>query len=75
MLRRVDLDERSLAGAADALGITTNNAAVRLHRARRALRRQLERSCGTCAEHACLDCRCGGSPTAARDREETGLDS
>ena len=46
------------------LAITPNNAAVRLHRARTALRRQLERSCGTCATHGCLDCRCGGGPAA-----------
>jgi RNA polymerase sigma-70 factor (ECF subfamily) len=30
-----------------------------VHRARQALRRRLEESCGTCAEHACLDCSCG----------------
>ncbi len=35
-----------------------NNAGVRLHRARQALKRQLERSCGTCATHGCLDCSC-----------------
>lgn len=47
---------------AKALGITTNNATVRLHRARRALKRELERSCGICATHGCLDCTCGESP-------------
>jgi RNA polymerase sigma-70 factor (ECF subfamily) len=34
---------------------------VRLHRARQALKRELERSCGTCATHGCLDCTCGAS--------------
>lgn len=61
MIQRVDLDEEPLAAAAAALGITTNNATVRLHRARTALRKQLQRSCGTCATHGCLDCGCGGS--------------
>ena len=58
ILERVDLNEEPLASAAAALGITRNNAAVRLHRARLSLRRQLERSCGTCASHGCLDCGC-----------------
>ncbi len=66
MIERVDLREEPLVGVARALGITPNNAAVRLHRARNALRKQLERSCGTCATHGCLDCRCG-SPRAGRD--------
>jgi RNA polymerase sigma-70 factor (ECF subfamily) len=59
ILDRVDLREESLAEAADALAISTNNASVRLHRARAALKKQLERSCGTCATHGCLDCGCG----------------
>ena len=59
ILRRVDLgEERPVEVAAD-LGITANNAMVRLHRARRALREALVRSCRTCAEHGCLDCSCG----------------
>lgn len=58
LLRRVDLEEAPIAKVAEALGISSNNATVRLHRARKALRRQLERSCGTCATHGCLDCSC-----------------
>ena len=64
MIERVDLNEEPLADVAGTLGITPNNAAVRLHRARNGLRRQLERSCGTCATHWCLDCGCGGSAAA-----------
>lgn len=60
LLRRVDLDGASVSAIAPALGITPNNAMVRLHRARRALRASLEASCGTCATHGCLDCACGG---------------
>jgi len=44
--------------------ITPGNAGVRIFRARDALRRQVARSCGTCAEHGCLDCSCGGAPPA-----------
>jgi RNA polymerase sigma-70 factor (ECF subfamily) len=59
MVRQVDLDGRSVSEVAREMGITANNAGVRLHRARQALKRQLERSCGTCASHGCLDCTCG----------------
>lgn len=59
LLQRVDLEGESVRGAAEALGITPNHAGVRLHRARRALLREVERSCRTCATHGCLDCTCG----------------
>jgi RNA polymerase sigma factor (sigma-70 family) len=59
-LRRVEVDGASLRAYAGEEGITANNAGVRLHRARLALRRQVAKSCGTCATHGCLDCRCGG---------------
>jgi RNA polymerase sigma-70 factor (ECF subfamily) len=58
LIRRVDLDEATIADVASEMGITPGNARVKLHRARRALRRQLELSCGSCAEHGCLDCTC-----------------
>lgn len=60
ILRAVDLGQASVAEFARAAGITPNNAAVRLHRARAALERQLRLTCGTCAEHGCLDCHCAG---------------
>jgi RNA polymerase sigma factor (sigma-70 family) len=59
LVRRVDLEGRSVPEFAREAGITANNAGVRLHRARQALKKQLERSCGTCASHGCLDCTCG----------------
>lgn len=58
MVRRADLDGTPLRQLAADLGITPNNAAVRLHRARAALKRRLEVSCGTCTEHGCLECTC-----------------
>lgn len=39
-------------------GITAGNAAVRAHRARRALKTTLSRTCGACADAGCLDCTC-----------------
>jgi RNA polymerase sigma-70 factor (ECF subfamily) len=66
ILQRVELEEASLREAAAVLGITPNNASVRLHRARHALRTALLHLCGTCAEHGCLDCTCRrpASPSA-----------
>lgn len=58
ILRRVELEEVSVAQAAHELGISASNAGVRIHRAREALFRQLVLSCGTCATHGCLDCHC-----------------
>lgn len=58
LVRRVDLEGASVHQVALASGITPNNASVRLHRARAALRKQLELACGACTEHGCLDCTC-----------------
>lgn len=58
-LKAVDVLETPVSEYAKELGITSNNAAVRLHRAREALRKQVIRCCGTCTTHGCEDCRCG----------------
>jgi len=54
----VELGERPIAEVAAEAGVTANNATVRLHRARAALRRRLVEVCGTCSTHGCLDCTC-----------------
>jgi RNA polymerase sigma-70 factor (ECF subfamily) len=59
-LKRVEVDGATVKSFAEERGISTNNAAVRVFRAREALRRQVAASCGTCAEHGCLNCTCGG---------------
>ena len=58
-LRRIEVDGLAVKDYAAEVGITSNNAAVRVFRAREALKKQVTRSCGTCAEHGCLDCTCG----------------
>ncbi|NMO22440.1 RNA polymerase sigma factor [Pyxidicoccus fallax] len=59
ILRGVDLEGQSLADFAAAAGITPGNAKVRLHRARQALGRRLEQSCGpTCCREGCANCMC-----------------
>ena len=61
-LKRVEVDGLSVKDYADEAGISSNNAGVRVFRAREALRKQVARSCGTCATHGCLDCTCDQAP-------------
>jgi RNA polymerase sigma-70 factor (ECF subfamily) len=60
-LARVDIEGGAVKDYADAAGITASNAGVRVFRAREALRKQVARTCGTCAEHGCFDCTCATS--------------
>jgi RNA polymerase sigma factor (sigma-70 family) len=64
-LRRIEVDGMSVQGYAAEAGIQPNNAAVRVHRAREALRTRVIASCGSCAEHGCLDCTCSTPATGA----------
>lgn len=57
-IRRVEVEGVAITDFAAEAGISPGNAGVRLFRAREALRRQVELSCGTCAEHGCLECSC-----------------
>jgi RNA polymerase sigma-70 factor (ECF subfamily) len=61
-LRRIELDGLSVKDYASEAGISASNAGVRVFRAREALRKQVARSCGTCADHGCLDCTCPRAP-------------
>lgn len=58
ILERVDIEEQPLAEVAAEAGITPNNATVRLHRARKALRDAVMTTCKSCAKHGCADCSC-----------------
>jgi RNA polymerase sigma-70 factor (ECF subfamily) len=58
LLRRVDIEDHPVREVAASLGITANNASVRLHRARAALRDRLAETCGVHTMRACLDCDC-----------------
>jgi RNA polymerase sigma-70 factor (ECF subfamily) len=57
-LRTVDLGDGTMDDLARQASISLGNAAVRVHRAREALRKRVRSACGTCAEHGCLDCHC-----------------
>jgi len=58
LLRRVELQGELVSQVGRALGLTANNATVRLHRARVQLKERLEQTCRLCAKHGCLDCTC-----------------
>jgi RNA polymerase sigma-70 factor (ECF subfamily) len=68
-LREVELGSTSVRDFAAHEGITPGHAAVRLFRARQALRRRAEQSCGTCATHGCYQCECRAEPHPAAPAE------
>jgi RNA polymerase sigma-70 factor (ECF subfamily) len=62
-LERIEVQGVPVKDFAEESGISSSNAAVRVFRAREALRKQLVKSCGSCAEHGCLNCTCGPGPS------------
>jgi RNA polymerase sigma factor (sigma-70 family) len=64
-LQSVEVDELPVKDFAARAGISASNAGVRVFRARKALLEQVERCCGSCAEHGCLDCTCGAYHSAS----------
>ncbi len=58
VLRLVDSDGLSIAEAARRLETSINNATVRLHRARKALREAMFEHCGVRDVRDCASCRC-----------------
>jgi RNA polymerase sigma-70 factor (ECF subfamily) len=67
IIRGVDLGGAPLRAYAARAGITANNAAVRLHRARQALGQQIRRTCAASNIAALRDCDCDCADTGARD--------
>jgi RNA polymerase sigma factor (sigma-70 family) len=65
LLEQVDLQGIELDEVAVKLGVTRNNLTVRLHRARKHLRKALSDNCRACAVHGCLDCSCDESSEEA----------
>lgn len=59
ILEAVELRGMTPAAYGRAHDISSGNAAVRLHRARRLLADRLKGICGTCTLDACSDCDCG----------------
>ncbi len=72
-LRTVEVDGLPVKDFAAQAGISANNAGVRVFRAREALRKQVVRSCGTCADHGCWNCTCAPSTSGCgQARAQTG---
>ena len=57
-LEAVELRGTPVKAFAEHRGLSSSNAGVRVFRAREALKRRVTESCGTCAEHGCLNCTC-----------------
>jgi RNA polymerase sigma-70 factor (ECF subfamily) len=57
-LTRIEIDGVAVKDFAVEQGISANNAAVRVHRARKALAHEVAESCGACASAGCGDCTC-----------------
>lgn len=58
MIDLLELRQEPTDVVAARLGVTAANLKVRRHRARQALRRELEQVCGSCADGSCLACDC-----------------
>lgn len=64
-LKRIEIDGLSVKDFAGETGITAGNAAVRVHRARAALRSQLGETCGPNAKLCCGSCNCAPGRSGA----------
>ena len=59
-LQVIEMEGTPVKAFAERRGLSPGNAAVRVFRAREALKKRVAASCGTCAEHGCVDCSCAG---------------
>ena len=57
-LQAIDVQGTAVKTFAEQRGLSASNAGVRVFRAREALKKRVVESCGTCAEHGCLNCTC-----------------
>lgn len=58
VLKKAEIEDRSIKDIAAAARTTPTNISVRLHRARRQLKEKVLQTCGACASHGCTDCSC-----------------
>ncbi len=57
-IQAIEMNGEAVKDFAEKHGLSANNASVRVHRAREALKKRVAESCGACAEHGCRDCSC-----------------
>lgn len=60
-LQAIEVSGTPVKTFAEQKGLSSSNARVRVFRAREALKKRVTESCGTCAEHGCLNCTCRNS--------------
>ncbi|MEQ1575883.1 MAG: sigma-70 family RNA polymerase sigma factor [Vicinamibacterales bacterium] len=60
-LQAIEVTGTPVKAYAEQKGLSSSNAAVRVFRAREALKKRVIESCGTCAEHGCVNCTCKGA--------------
>jgi RNA polymerase sigma-70 factor (ECF subfamily) len=61
-LQRIEVEGVAVKDFAVEQGISSANAAARVFRAREALRREVESTCGACSADGCSDCTCSDTP-------------
>jgi RNA polymerase sigma-70 factor (ECF subfamily) len=57
-LQVIEVGGKPVRAFAEEKRLSPSNAAVRVFRAREALKERVMESCGICAEHGCVDCTC-----------------
>ena len=57
-LKAIEVAGTPVKAFAEQKGLSSSNAGVRVFRAREALKKRVTESCGTCAEHGCINCTC-----------------
>ena len=57
-LQAIEVGGTPVKAYAQQKGLSAGNAAVRVFRAREALKKRVTQSCGTCAVHGCVNCTC-----------------
>ncbi len=57
-LQMIEVAGTPVKNYAEQKGLSSSNAAVRVFRARDALKKRVMESCGVCAVHGCVDCTC-----------------
>jgi RNA polymerase sigma factor (sigma-70 family) len=64
-LQEIDINGTAVKEFAEQHRLSASNAGVRVFRAREALKKRVAQSCGTCAEHGCVNCTCNARGAAA----------
>lgn len=72
VLRAVEVGGMPVKDFAAQSGISSSNAAVRVFRARQALKLQLKKCCGSCADNECRDCTCHAGEPTTDSRQPSG---